>query len=217
MSGDTVVNSFFKGTSLEFRAVGLHHIILTETKEHILFKRPDNSANNLLMGNLYVDVHGDIEVTNMTKNIKVQVNISRQGMFTSQNALHRLEGKILDENGKARYEINGKWSEYLNLKDLATGQDQEVFRAFQRPPNSVRMYGFGYHQCNLNYLDNEMKRTLPPTDCRRRPDQRLMEEGDYDRAADEKHRLEEKQRAVRKQREKEGIDYKCKYFEQVFD
>lgn len=83
MSGDTVVNSFFKGTSLEFRAVGLHHIILTETKEHILFKRPDNSANNLLMGNLYVDVHGDIEVTNMTKNIKVQVNISRQGMFTT--------------------------------------------------------------------------------------------------------------------------------------
>jgi hypothetical protein len=42
-------------------------------------------------------------------------------MFTSQNALHRLEGKIMDENGKARYEINGKWSEYLNLKDLTTG------------------------------------------------------------------------------------------------
>ena len=145
MSGDTVVNSFFKGTSLEFRAVGLHHIILTETKEHILFKRPDNSANNLLMGNLYIDVHGDIEVTNMTKNIKVQVNISRQGMFTSQNALHRLEGKVMDENGKARYEINGKWSEYLNLKDLATGQELEVLRAFQRPPDSVRMYGFGYH------------------------------------------------------------------------
>lgn len=83
MSGDTVVNSFFKGTSLEFRAVGLNHIILTETNDHILFKRPDNSANNLLMGNLYVDVHGDIEVRNVTKNIKVKVNVSRQSMFTS--------------------------------------------------------------------------------------------------------------------------------------
>ena len=58
-----------------------------------------------------------------------------------------------------------------------------------------------------------MKRTLPPTDCRRRPDQRLMEQGDYDSAADEKHRLEEKQRGVRKQREKEGIEYKCRYFD----
>jgi len=44
-----------------------------------------------------------------------------------------------------------------------------------------------------------------------------MEEGNYDRAADEKHRLEEKQRAVRKHREKNNIEYKCKYFEQVLD
>jgi len=83
MSGDTVVTSFFKGTSLEFRAVGLNHIILTETNEHITFKRPDNSANNLLYGTLYVDVHGEVEVINVTKNIKVNINISRQGTFTS--------------------------------------------------------------------------------------------------------------------------------------
>jgi hypothetical protein len=44
----------------------------------------------------------------------------------------------------------------------------------------------------LNFIDEDMKKTLPPTDTRRRPDQRLMEEGNYDKAADEKHRLEEK-------------------------
>jgi len=32
-----------------------------------------------------------------------------------------------------------------------------------------------------------------------------MEEGDYDRAAEEKHRLEEKQRTIRKQREENQI------------
>ena len=44
-----------------------------------------------------------------------------------------------------------------------------------------------------------------------------MEEGDFDRAAEEKHRLEEKQRAVRKKREHEGIEYKAKYFYQTLD
>ena len=83
MSGDTVVSSFFKGTSIEIRAVGLNHIILTETNEHITFKRPDNSANNILYGTLYVDVHGEVEVINVTKKIKVNINISRQGTFTS--------------------------------------------------------------------------------------------------------------------------------------
>lgn len=77
MSGDTVVNSFFKGTSLEFRAVGLNHLHLTDTNEHVLIKRPDNSANNLIMGKLYVDVHGTMEVTNATKNIKVNLTIHR--------------------------------------------------------------------------------------------------------------------------------------------
>ena len=55
-----------------------------------------------------------------------------------------------------------------------------------------RYYFFGNHTINLNYVDNEMLKTLPPTDCRRRMDQRLMEEGKYDEASDEKHRLEEK-------------------------
>jgi len=54
------------------------------------------------------------------------------------------------------------------------------------------MYYFSNFSCNLNYINPEMKKTLPPTDCRRRGDQRLMEEGDFDRAAEEKHRLEEK-------------------------
>jgi hypothetical protein len=77
LSGDTVVNSFFRGSSLEFRAVGLNHLYLTETNEHIIIKRPDNSANNLILGKLYVDVHGTMEVTNVSKNIKVMLTIHR--------------------------------------------------------------------------------------------------------------------------------------------
>ena len=44
---------------------------------------------------------------------------------------------------------------------------------------------------------------MAPSDSRKRPDQRLMEEGQWDEANDEKLRLEEKQRAARKQREME--------------
>ena len=44
-----------------------------------------------------------------------------------------------------------------------------------------------------------------------------MEEGKIDKAAAEKHRLEEKQRAVRKQREAQGIHYKPIYFVEYHD
>jgi hypothetical protein len=44
----------------------------------------------------------------------------------------------------------------------------------------------------LNYIPEGMEEKLPPTDARFRPDQRALENGDYDLAASEKHRLEEK-------------------------
>lgn len=52
-------------------------MVLTETNEHIIIKRPDNSANNLIVGKLYVDVHGKMEITNITKGIKVELTIHR--------------------------------------------------------------------------------------------------------------------------------------------
>lgn len=57
----------------------------------------------------------------------------------------------------------------------------------------------------LNEWTEEDKKTrppLPPTDSRFRPDIRKMEEGSIDQAGDEKNRLEEKQRDVRRQMEK---------------
>ncbi len=55
---------------------------------------------------------------------------------------------------------------------------------------------------------------LPHTDTRFRPDQRALEAGDFKLAASEKHRLEEKQRAVRKYMEQNKLNHKTKYFEE---
>lgn len=46
-----------------------------------------------------------------------------------------------------------------------------------------------------------MEEGVAPTDSRHRPDQRLMEEGKWDEANAVKLKLEEKQRAARRQRE----------------
>ena len=45
---------------------------------------------------------------------------------------------------------------------------------------------------------------MAPTDTRLRPDQRLMENGEWEEANRVKVQLEEKQRAVRRQREEEA-------------
>lgn len=58
---------------------------------------------------------------------------------------------------------------------------------------------------------------MPPTDTRLRPDQRALENGDLVRAADEKLRVEDKQRKMRKERESRGEEYHSKYFIEYTD
>lgn len=61
-----------------------------------------------------------------------------------------------------------------------------------------------YYFSSLALTLNEAEEGVAPTDSRRRPDQRLMEQGLWDEANAEKQRLEEKQRTVRREREREA-------------
>src|SRR4051794_36132119 len=61
-----------------------------------------------------------------------------------------------------------------------------------------------YHFTKLAIEMNEEDDSVAPTDSRRRPDQRLMEHGDWDAANAKKNELEERQRRkLRKQKERD--------------
>jgi hypothetical protein len=74
---------------------------------------------------------------------------------------------------------------------------------------------------------NEYEDGVSPTDSRNRPDQRLMENGKWEEANQEKIRIEDKQRAWRRRREQETAEastegivlegYKPVWFEQIVD
>ncbi|KAM7410349.1 hypothetical protein PAMA_001678 [Pampus argenteus] len=85
---------------------------------------------------------------------------------------------------------------------------QLLWRIAPRPANSTQMYSFTSFAMQLNELHKEMEGVIPQTDCRLRPDIRAMENGDIDFASEEKKRLEEKQRASRKNRSKSDEEWK---------
>ncbi|KAJ7332119.1 hypothetical protein JRQ81_014299 [Phrynocephalus forsythii] len=89
-----------------------------------------------------------------------------------------------------------------------------LWRISARPPNSSQMYNFTSFAVTLNELEKGMEEVLAPTDCRLRPDIRHMENGEIDLASNEKERLEEKQRAARKERAKDEIEWKTRWFYQ---
>lgn len=64
----------------------------------------------------------------------------------------------------------------------------------------------------LNMIDKHLKKKLPPTDSRLRPDQRYLEEGDIKLANDEKRRLEDKQRRRMRRMKEDNIEFVPRYF-----
>jgi hypothetical protein len=83
------------------------------------------------------------------------------------------------------------------------------------PPSYLEnMYNFTQLAIELN----EDEPGVAPTDSRRRPDQRLMEEGRWDEANQEKLRVEEKQRQTRRGRDSDGHDsFVPKWFKKQHD
>lgn len=135
-----------------------------------------------------------------------------------------VDGIVTDSDGNAYYALRGTWNEgmeYCPINDAKDSFDEsnasQLWKIKELPDNWERNYQFTKFGLQMNYLTDNLKKMLPPTDSRYRPDQRALENGDLTLANSEKHRLEEKQRAARKEREKENIEWEPNYFEEYDD
>lgn len=134
----------------------------------------------------------------------------------------------MGKDGKTRWSIGGRWNDkiYARLTPgfedavLAPGSGNShepgsakaflVWEAHPRPPNIP--FNLTPFVVTFQSLPDGLRPYLPPTDTRLRPDQRAMEDGEYDLAATEKNRVEEKQRAKRRAREEKGEEFVPKWF-----
>ena len=116
----------------------------------------------------------------------------------------------------------GRYSTTLNMakmnKGKASNESTEIWKINPDIENKEEQYHFTNFTIQLNNLPDNLKKLLPQSDSRFRPDLREAEIGNWEKAGTEKHRLEEKQRATRKFRETNpGNDFVAKYFVKVMD
>jgi hypothetical protein len=137
-------------------------------------------------------------------------------------------GKVLDADGKTRWSIGGRWNDKIyarftpgfedadidkgGSKHIKHGDDKAflVWQAHERPTGIP--FNLTPFVVTLNAIPDKLRPVVAPTDTRLRPDQRAMEDGEYDAAATEKNRVEEKQRATRRKREAQGEEFVPRWF-----
>ncbi|XP_010246724.1 PREDICTED: oxysterol-binding protein-related protein 1C-like isoform X2 [Nelumbo nucifera] len=123
----------------------------------------------------------------------------------------KVHGIVQDRNGKIVATLFGKWDESMHYvigdysgkgKGSQPLSEARILWKRSKPSNFPTRYNLTRFAITLNELTPGLKEKLPPTDSRLRPDQRCLENGEYELANSEKLRLEQRQRQARKMQER---------------
>ncbi|KAF2085387.1 oxysterol-binding protein [Saccharata proteae CBS 121410] len=237
--GESAVRSKFYGKSFDINPLGTWFLRLrpsTGGSELYTWKKVTSSVIGIITGNPTVDNYGLMEIKNHTTNETCILDFKPRGWKAS--SAYQVAGKVLDSAGKTRWSIGGRWNDKIYAR-LTPGYDASAEPSGKEDaqarlttssvanPNQAilvwechaRPTGIPFNLTpfvlTLNALPDRLKPVLAPTDTRLRPDQRAMEDGEYDFAATEKNRVEEKQREKRREREAKGESFEGRWFERA--
>ncbi|XP_066954235.1 oxysterol-binding protein 1 isoform X10 [Macrobrachium rosenbergii] len=208
---DFSMSSKFRGKYLQIIPLGIAHLKFRQSGNHYSWRKVSTTAHNMIVGKLWLDNHGEMEIINHKTGDKCCLKFIAYSYF-SRETPKKVTGYVVDSEGTFKWFITGTWNEKIEACRVTsqtmrggkpvyeTGPPKILWKRNPVDPDGEKYYNFTEFACQLN----EPEENVSPTDSRLRPDQRLMEEGRWDEANREKLRLEEKQRATRRQREAEA-------------
>ncbi|XP_011477444.1 oxysterol-binding protein 2 isoform X2 [Oryzias latipes] len=216
---EITIASKFRGKYLSIMPLGTIHLQFHSSGNHYVWRKVTSTVHNIIVGKLWIDQSGDIEIVNHRTKEACQLKFSPYSYF-SRDVPRKVTGVVADSSGQAHYILSGTWDDKMESAKIlqssrggsgSEGKQKTVYQTlspkllwkkYPLPENAENMYYFS----SLALTLNEPEEGVAVTDSRLRPDQRLMEDGRWDEANAEKQRLEEKQRAVRRRREAEASE-----------
>ncbi|XP_057442953.1 oxysterol-binding protein-related protein 1C-like isoform X2 [Lotus japonicus] len=203
---DSNLKSKFWGRSIQLDPIG---ILTLEFDDGEVFQwsKVTTSIYNLILGKLYCDHYGTMRIQG-NREYSCKLKFKEQSII--ERNPHQVQGIVQDRNGKTLSTLIGKWDDsmyYINGdhggkgKGYESSSEAHLLWKRSKPPKFPTRYNFTRFAITLNELTPGLKEKLPPTDSRLRPDQRYLENGQYEMANSEKLRLEQRQRQARKMQE----------------
>uniref|UniRef100_A0A8D1DIA6 Oxysterol-binding protein n=2 Tax=Sus scrofa TaxID=9823 RepID=A0A8D1DIA6_PIG len=114
----------FWGKSVEAEPRGTITLELLKHKEAYTWTNPTCCVHNVIIGKLWIEQYGTVEILNHRTGDKCILHFKPCGLFGKE--LHKVEGHIQDKNKKKLFMIYGKWTECL------WGIDPVAYEAFRK-------------------------------------------------------------------------------------
>ncbi|KAJ6335624.1 hypothetical protein OIU76_007186 [Salix suchowensis] len=205
--GDSNLKSKFWGRSIQLDPVGVLTLAFDDG-EVFQWNKVTTSIYNLILGKLYCDHYGTMRIEG-NREYSCKLKFKEQSIIDRNP--HQVQGIVEDRHGKTVATLFGKWDEsmyYVNGDFSRKGKGFESMKEARmlwkrsKPPRFPTRYNLTRFAITTNELTPGLEEKLPPTDSRLRPDQRYLENGEFDMANSEKLRLEQRQRQARKMQER---------------
>ncbi|XP_057993723.1 oxysterol-binding protein-related protein 2A isoform X10 [Hevea brasiliensis] len=206
--GDSNLRTKFWGRSIQLDPVG---VLALEFDDGEIFQwsKVTTTIYNLILGKVYCDHHGMMHIHG-NRQYSCKLKFKEQSILDRNP--HQVNGFVEDVSGKKVASLFGKWDDSMyytegdgssKTKDCNSSSNATLLWKSTKPPPNVTRYNLTSFAITLNELipGLQIKEKLPPTDSRLRPDQRHLENGEYEKANTEKQRLEKRQRMSRKLQE----------------
>ncbi|CAI5976550.1 unnamed protein product [Closterium sp. NIES-65] len=203
--GDACLKVRFWGPSVQLDPVGVLSVAFDDG-EVFEWSNVTVSIQNLILGKPFVDHYGTMRIRG-NRGFSARLRFKERSTFDRNP--HQVRGIVQSDDGEEKATLVGRWDQFLHfvpgeLSSKSQKEESEVLATAQllwqkcAPSPFPCKYKFTPFCITLNEMTPGLKEHLPPTDSRLREDQRALEEGYYDRAIQEKSRLEQKQRKALK-------------------
>jgi len=203
------IKTKFKGNSIDVIVNGVNSFDATSFGDHFEWGHLETCAHNTIIGGMWIDHFGTVTITNTNTGMKGLLTFTKCGWLGAGR--FEVTGDITDKSGAVLYKVNGKWNENFNVTKPTDGAEPK--NLWTRGNIVVDKWNHPAFVTGLNEFEKESD--LLPTDSRLRTDRLNLEKGDLDLAGKEKVRLEEVQRAARKEREGAGDEWDPKFFKRA--
>uniref|UniRef100_A0A8C6PGF5 Oxysterol-binding protein n=1 Tax=Nothobranchius furzeri TaxID=105023 RepID=A0A8C6PGF5_NOTFU len=107
----------FWGKSVEAEPKGTITLELPKHNEAYTWTNPTCCVHNIIVGQLWIEQYGNVELINHRTGEKCCLNFKPCGLFGKE--LHKVEGYIFDKSKKKLCALYGKWTECLYVVDPA--------------------------------------------------------------------------------------------------
>ncbi|CAH8839050.1 unnamed protein product [Trichobilharzia szidati] len=193
---DYFLSTKFRGKYLSITPKGTTNLQFADGS-HYTWTKVTTVVHNLIVGTIWIDNCGDLIIQNHKNGYTCSLQFIAHSFF-NRGQPRRVTGFVKNPSDIPVAIVQGTWDDHIEYQPLSVdkvpiGEPTLLWKCNPLPPNASDMYHFSQFAIELN----EMEEGVAPTDSRFRPDQRLMEEGLWDQANDEKRRLEVKQRNKR--------------------